>query len=292
MKLTKICLPNKEDIITKNNFFIDTIVPITIKEHINSFIIFFAANQKCDDKTIYLQMMVSPDSDIENQYFKYHFLLNNSSDLAKNMTSDSLYITDFCMDNMDKDMYFHSIAVKPIKSSDKMYASILNLFIPVSIFTRIQLYLDGMVNINTTSLTYSNELVFSDPLLNTISLINIEEVKLLASAKMQENLYVSHYMMKSGSTEFRMNYVSITSKNGLLKEPISYNPFMAVYERYYTLDDTKTFLFDGKLYIFFAKDIGIDDYKKSYLLCLDKELINRTNFIDSNYIFEGDNNGQ
>ena len=80
MKLVKISLPDKEFIITNNKFFIDTIVPITIKEHVNSYIIFFAANQKCDDKTIYLQMMVSPDTDLEKEYFKNHFLLNKSSD--------------------------------------------------------------------------------------------------------------------------------------------------------------------------------------------------------------------
>lgn len=290
MKLVKISLPNKEFIITNNKFFIDTIVPITIKEHVNSYIIFFAANQKCDDKTIYLQMMVSPDTDLEKEYFKNHFLLNKSSDLEKNMTSDNLYIVDFCMDDMNDNMYFHSTGVRPIQSSGKTFASILDLYISVSIFTKIQLYIDGLVNINTKSLTYSNELVFTEPLLNTVTFINIDNVRLEVSAKLESNLYITHYKMMSGKTEFRMNYVSLTKKDGisLLKDPTTQGNFMILYENKYFLDSNKIFLYNEKLYIFYVENLGVST--KSYLLCLNKDLIDKTNFINSDYIFEEEEN--
>lgn len=315
MVVKKIQEPSQEQIVSRNKYIVNDIYPISLKAtpiELDKFIILFQCHQDYDDSYIYIQAMFIMENEfIDKEFFNKHPLnVENISrnDITKNTYAEllsklqpngsNLYICDLKMDIYeDNPTYYHATAIRPI---DQKHASILDLCIPRDNFVKISLYYDSIVNRPFSFIMdnhKSHEFIFSNPKLHNIEFVKIEEVKLDATRTFlgNESLFISHYTMHCGPSEFKMNYpvgcvASIINDDGdEIIPPLKIALDKSLFDPLYSNDIVIEFMFiqNDFLYILYEEKSIIDNsFKKMYLLRLTKDLYDKTNFVNPKNIFE------
>ena len=298
MVLLKVETPNEINIVTRNNFIVNRILPVSIKKcnAENFYMFLFSAKQDYDDGYIYLQLCIGMENGFETDYISNHPLniernkdnpekMEAYKNIISNLNDHNLYSCSLDM-RLDSShpMYYHSIAVRTI---DKNHSSVLDLYIPRDNFVILSLYLNSLINC-----IKNKEDLFTSSLFRDIEYVNIETIKYDCTAHdwdadkivMEKDpkrgyCYQSHYTMNCGPSEYRVNYCSRskTSPRGL-KNPLD----QSLYKAFYNTDCRVSFMFFDENILCILYFVG---GKKTKLLRLTKELYDKTNFVDQENIF-------
>lgn len=300
MELAKIGMPNKENVVVKNKFIANEILPIAFKPTTTKdrFLVLFVAIQDNDESCVYFQSMLSIKDDFELDYMIHHSLniinmkenskaLETYKGLVKNMTSSNVYMTDFTMDIIeDHPMYYHATAIRAI---DQTHAAILDVYLPREIFIKINLYISRLANINKFSLQHIPEMLFRDPRLASIEFVTIEKIKHDATARIvteKGTINMNHYTMWCGPSEYRMNYLSPIDKDHVsipLSNPLDINLYNAFYDKHVFIDEY--IVFGDEVFILYEEKNDITgEFKSMKALRLSKELVDKTNILDYNNV--------
>ena len=305
MELAKLGLPKEENIVTRNKFIANNVLPIAFKPTNveNRFLALFVAIQDIDESCIYLQSIIAINNKFELDYIMHHELnianmaknsktLEAYQNMIKNMTNSNIYATDFIMnDEKDFPLYYHSLAIKAI---DQTHASVLDLYFNRDYFIKINLYLNRLANINKFSNNHIHEALFNDPRLNNIEFVQIEKIKHDATARIATQygtININHYTMWCGPSVYKMNYLSPIDKDHTsipLSNPLDINLYNAFYDKHVFIDEF--IVYHDQVFVLYEEKSEItDDFKSMKALKLSKELADKTNFIDyNNMIYEKD----
>lgn len=314
MELIKLGLPKEENIVSRNKFIANQILPIGFKPANKSgtmFLVLFVASQDMDESCIYLQFMISINSKFEEQYLKNHELnivnmkagskvYSTYKELVKDLNKSNLYSTDLALnDEDDFPLYYHSIAVRPI---DNTHASVLDIYLNREYFVKLNIYLNRLNNIGHNHIKrieqelvitkLAPELSFTDPKLNNIEFVSIEKIKHDATARVVTSfgtININHYTMWCGPSVFKMNYLSPIDKDHIsipLSNPLDINLYDAFYNKHNIIQDI--FTYNDQLFILYEDYSDITgEFKNTKVLKISKELADKTNFIDyNNMIYE------
>lgn len=311
MVLVKLGLPKEENIVTRNKFITNKIIPIAIRNtNVNDqFIILFVAFQDYDDSYIFLQLLVKAENQFDYMYLKNHNL--NISQFSENkdlnskeqtrleaykqfidkMNNTNVYATDLQTNkDINYPLYYHFSGVKAI---DKSHASVLDIYLPIDNFIKIKVYLNRMIS-KPFELMF-HESVFSDEKFHNIEIVNIETVKLdctkcvdrtlsLGINKVNNAEYTTHYTMNCGPSKFVLNFTVVSIRDKIIKFPLDANLYDTFYSTHHEVKDF--FLDDNHLFIIYEENSLIDgSFKKMKVLKLKPELIDKTNFVDFDKIF-------
>lgn len=298
MELAKLGLPKEENIVTRNKFIANNVLPIAFKPTNvkNRFLALFVAIQDIDESCIYLQSIIAINNKFELDYIMHHELnianmtknsktLEAYQNMIKNMTNSNIYATDFIMnDEKDFPLYYHSLAIKAI---DQTHASVLDLYFNRDYFIKINLYLNRLANINKFSNNHVPEALFNDPRLHNIEFVQIEKIKHDATARIvtqHGTININHYTMWCGPSVYKMNYLSPIDKDHTsipLSNPLDINLYNAFYESHTFIDELITY--NDQVFLLYEERSEITkDFKSMKALKLSKELVDKTNFLDSN----------
>ena len=296
MVLYKVTPPQEENIVTRNKFVVDSILPIGIKAGYikNTYLILFIAYQDYDESYIYLQLLTATESALENEFIKNNdFNLANIdpnsergksyNELISRMTRENIYGTDFYM-NIDKDfpMLYKSFAVRGI---DQNHCSVMDVYFTRDNFIKIRLYLDKLSNIPIDKKLQHFEMIFTDNKFTNIEFVNIEKLKYDATAIVENDniYYISHYTMWCGPSKYTMNFISPEDNKhtkNLLSNPLA----LKLYTSFYNKDFVVEYVIvndDGSGIIIYQDYSEIDgSWKSTKALKLTKEQMDQTNFGD------------
>lgn len=261
MVLVKMKYPEQENIVARNTFVANNIFLIGIKQipDSKSFLFLFMAYQDYDDSYIYIQAPIYSQNAFDFEYLDEHELniknlANNTSkdtkitsykELIRMMNNENIYSCDMEI-NQDEThpSYYHMEGVRVI---DKDHASVLDIYLPLHNFVRLQVYFARIFSVPNHR--FQHESIFAEKLLKEVKLYDIVEVTLNGTKILSENgtilkNFMSHYTVRSGTTYFRFNTISISYENNALINPMDCKAFDAIYSEdsivtldYFNYDD-------------------------------------------------------
>ena len=302
MVLVKLGLPKEENIVTRNKFIVNKIVPIAIRETNieNQFIILFAASQDYDDSYVFLQILVNTENELDLEYLKNHNLNifrfkdkkvynENNKEFASylqiisKMTSSNVYGTDLRMEeSKDHPFYYHCVAVRAI---DKSHASLLDLYFTTDNFVKTNIYLNRIISIPFNK--YIHEEIFQNKKFNNVEMVGVETVKIDGTKTVNHltvSYYTTHYTMNCGPSKYVFNWLTVGSDKNILKNPLDSSLYDSFYKDHF--DAKESFLDNKYCYLIYEEKSPIDgSFKKIKVLRLKPELVEKTNIVDYENIF-------
>lgn len=288
MKMINITLPDENYIITRKNFIIDKLFPISISKYSkNLYIVLFIAHQNYDDSYIYIKYGITVEDDNESKFFDTHQLngniILNDKDVSKKdsyksiirlMNKGNTFGSDLNIIESKKfPFYFQSVAVNKIDSN---HYEVLDIFYNTDNFIKLKLFIYWTFKLADNNIymnLFSNESEYRN-----IEIVNIETV-VMNCTKRDGNYYTSNYTMNCGPSTYNMNWkVKLAEESDKLYGLLDKSIYNSTY--YNNFDVTETFSSDSFLYIIYKNEKGIK------ALRLNNDLSKRTNFIDKYNIFE------
>lgn len=304
MQLLKIGLPDDNSIVARNRFVLNRVYPIAIQptDDTSNFVILFAGFQDYDETYMYFQAMVTCRNISEVEYFNKNDLniknLNEKDTSPKmqekvkaykaitnDITSSNLFITDFNMkEDKEFSFYYHAIGVCAI---DKSHARLLDLYFPRDNFIKLTLYFKKITE--APSVKYRHENIFRDQKYRNIEYVLIETVKDDATCVVDTELvgiskYITHYEMHCGPSKYIMNFLVVDRNDRVIANPLDTKMYQTFYGNHFNVSEY--FEFDNDLFIIYHEFSLVDNsFKKTSALRLKKELADKTNFINRDFIF-------
>ena len=248
----------------------------------------FKAEETINETSMFLSLSIKPDHIADMIYTANQKLYDLSLGLNAAKATDLadtrvVYITDFfgsIDDNYNSYFYFYAIEVE--NHNPKVIKKVL---LPKIEFIKLQSFLISFTNRKAT-IEY-----LTGSVLNNATFVTVRNIKLDASAKIDDKTIVSHYTLTSGPFTFPLNFFSNADPEcSRLKEPLTSDLYDAFYQEDPTPVNNVYIPNDEKLYIIYMhrSNIRTEDNKvriKPYILILDKTLIDKTNFLNPYKIY-------
>jgi hypothetical protein len=290
MVLIKIGAPKESNIVTRNKFIANKLIPICIKsiEDSNNFLLLFMAHQDYDDSYMFFQILLN---DNDNILIHHPLYIKNISENEKSLEiykefiskldyKTNLYATDLILTQDDEHKnYYKSIGIKAI---DSTHASIVDIYFNRDNYIRIKLFLSRL---NNTKFFFGAESIFMNSKYNNIEFVKIEQIKYDATSQ-YNNINMSHYTLWCGPSKYKINIVSPINIGLILSNPLDSNLYTSFYNNDFLV--TEIIIDDDTTILLYEQYSEIDNsFKGLKALYLSKELVNKTNIIDpDNVIYE------
>lgn len=297
MDLYRLGLPSDEDVIVRDKFIVDTIIPLCLKKASDKdYSILFYAVQDSTESSLFLQSIIRVTDDLDEGFLNNHPLnvtniQRDSKRLAfYNEKIDSMkgntYNTDFDMEeDEDNKRFFHANATKVmyLKSTEKPHAALVDLYVTRENFIRISLFFTKFLVRDSYA-----ESMFITPKLNNVSFEKITHVKLDGSSRNKSTgMVYNHYTMGNGPTMYRMTFISPEKKDGKLKNPMIPEHYNTFYGSDFLIRDIIfDYHLDRLLILYELRSDITNQYKGTKILVLDKEVYDHTNFVDLYKVYE------
>lgn len=297
MKGIKSSIPDNMNIVARNKFVANDIIPISISEckgNENNYMILFVASQDYDDSLAFLQIMVTCEDDEECDFMNNEVLNKNNvaacdklyktfMDIIDNMHKENLYAIDMNINEDEKHpLYYYMMGVRGI---DDTHVAAIDIYIPRSVFCRLSLYLSNIAN------CVSSEYIFYKPDYRIFEFETIEYVKYdctslgtIRKDKEDIDIYKTHYTMHCGPSKYEMNkYSERCSDDPPLANPLDSYIYDKTYGDHCVVSDY--FRYKDKLYIMYPEKDKSDKFKVMKVLVLSKELSDKTEFYNRDLMF-------
>lgn len=291
MEQYHMALPNDSQIIQKESFIVDQILPLKIsKVAEDKFIILFCITQDSTEECKYIQLLLNVNNDEESNFLQSLPLstLNSPArveffnSMVSQMTRNNSYNTDLSMTLCeDHKNYFKAYGAAPREDNK---ATLLELLITRDNYIKINLFINRLIMRDPGA-----ELIFANHKLNNIEFLEIKKLKHDASATYAGgNIVLNHYTCAAGPMDsFKFNYITKKIPNRTLRNPM----LPEIYDNFYTDDFTITdIIYDESIdcvFVIYEQRSDITNrYKKTVALKFTKEFYDRTNFIDPTKIYE------
>lgn len=291
MERFKIGLPDEQNVVVKNTFVVDEIIPVCLSViDGSSFRLIFRATQNSTEESILLQVALYCSDKRDTQFINNHPLniLNVKKDFerlkfyneAVKDLSNSIYATDFYMTELDDKPYFIANGAKAL---DDIHATVLDLLVTRDNFIKINLFFNRLKIYDKGA-----ESVFLSHKLHNMKFSTINRSKLDGSASdIASNLVCSHYTTGNGPETYRFNFLSARLNGRKLRCPMSVDVYNSFYSDHFVIADTIYEPVKDILYAVFEVRSDItDNYKETKILRFNKEFYNRTNLVDISRIYE------
>lgn len=294
MDLYRVGMPEDDDIIVRDKFIIDIIIPLCIKKiSEEQYSILYFAEQESTESSIFLQSIIKFDENDEgflnNHPLNVINIQRNPDRLAfynekiKHINGN-MFNTDFDMEEYEENRrYFYAKGIKALNLKDGVTkAALMDLLITRDNFIKINLFMT-----NFLKLDYSAESIFINKKIKNVQFLTVNSVKLNGSAanRLTGIVYSSYYIGR-GPTQYRMNFIS-PYKEGKLVNPMLPNTFAALYQEDFLI---KNIIFDGhkdRIYILYEIRSSLNNaYMETIVLVMDKDQYDHTNFVDLYKIYE------
>jgi hypothetical protein len=289
-----ITIPDENLILCRQKYFVNNIIPLAIRIlDSEKFLVLFLAGQDNDESNILLQVLFSMNSKDEEFIKSLPLFIDNlvrpefkqKFDLyvaaTKEATTKSLYMTDFEMKRDPSSLYFLATAVQNYRGC----ANVLDLHIPIDNFVIVNLFLNRLSIYDRCA-----EYAFGDKKLKNVELSTAEDIKLDGSSTDFISRFIcNHYTCRNGKQFYKFNFVSAKDPKRKLKKPIHAEKYDKLFINDFTINDM--IFCEEKLYLIYEQRSDItEQFKKTILIVLDKELYDKTNLIDFYNIYEEENN--
>ena len=302
--MNKVKITYPEDLkISKSDIFIaDQILPICINKIAdNRFIFLFGLIQDSSEETIYTQVIVQTDNDMENSYLENLLLsrLNNPayhSEYVDKMIE--IYITsvndiksNHKIYNADMDMvideenkiYYKFRAAAPNKDGS---ANIVDVLVPRDNYIKLNIFFNRVY-----AIIKAPEMVFSNSKLKNLEYIKVKKLKHDCSATdLNSQVVFNHYTCECGpNSRFKFNYLSMKIPGRTLRNPTTPNIYDSLYSDDFIVNDVIYDPSEDVLLVLCEERSEINNnYKSTKVLKFTKEFYDRTNFLDPEKIYVED----
>ena len=298
MDLYRIGMPNDQDIIVRDRFIVDELYPLCIKKlNETQYSILFEGKQLSTETTMFFQTIIGYDVTDEG-FLNTHFLnvvniqrdherLKFYNERVKTMKGN-VFNTDFDMQQDEEHkMYFKTYGIKTLrmKNSNDDRASLLDIYLTRDNFVRMYLFLSKFLNKDLSAVE-----VFSNKKLNNIQYMTIKHVQLNGSSENRANgLVYSSYTLGAGPTQYRMTFISPMKPNGVLVNRMLPETFQWLYMEDFVINNIIYDNHKDRIFVLYEYRSSLNNsYKATYLLSLDKEIYDHTNFVDIYKVYEKD----
>ena len=228
-------------------------------------------------------------SNFEN-ILKNDLLKNSSSlELQKVINEDELII-DFEKFNEDGNVYYKSIVM-----ANDIPPTIIDLYKDANdtiFYNQLEPYIKRYKKVyfspSGSSLVYPLEYILRKKYKN-IEFVTIDHVKLDASVedKALKSVF-NHYTVGCGPTIFKFNFLSPISedKNKKLRNPMIASQYEIFYQNDFIINDIIRDVNDDILVLFEERSEINNNYKSTKALRFNKEMIEKTNLVNFNNIYD------
>lgn len=243
MKKILIHKPSQNEVCSSSTHFATNILPISIKEVNRELftILFFVETTKLEH--FYLSTTMICEESIDKTFVTSH--PKNITNIAKDNTSKSNYmhfVSDLNNDNLfgsDLEVYLEdsNYTLYGFKKQQDGSQKEIKFIIPYDLYIKIGLFFVNSIEMKNIM----GESVFLDLLLTNLNSISIDSVKFKSSSinPAMQSIVFSNYIAKDNKKNtYIFSYCSanIMTKDKRLKNLISWNQYVALYDSYQIID--------------------------------------------------------
>lgn len=287
----------KVEVVQDNSpFVIDEIYPLSIRPIGNGlYMVFFVGKCSASEEKIFINTPVRSVDNIDFNFLNSHPLNINKItadkkrlamyiEFTKESTDDDVYVSDFDMSQDIMQPVFYTFTGS--RKDSETQVTLKKVLINKECFIRINLF---FVRLKTRDVSCGA--VFFDHKLKNIKLSKVEHIKLDGSGTdISSSIVCSHYTSGNGPEFYKFNFISIKIPGAKLKMPLS----SEVYERFYSEDFTVSDMFydfhsDSIFVLYEVRSDITNSYKETKALIFPRELYEKTNFVNPEFIYEIDN---
>ena len=284
----------KVEVIQDNSpFVIDEIYPLSIRPIGNSlYMIFFVGKCSASEEKIFLNTPVRSVDNVDLTSLHSHPLNINKItedkkrlemyvEFTKDSNDDDVYVTDFDMSQDVMQPVFYTFTGS--RKDSETQVTLKKVLINKECFIRINLF---FVRLKQHDIT--GGAVFFDHKLRNIKFSKVEHTKVDGSSTdINSSIVCTHYTCGNGPEFYKFNYISIKLNGERLKVPLS----AEIYERFYSEDFTISDMFydfhsDSIFVLYEVRSDITNSYKETKALIFSREMYERTNFVNQEYIYE------